>query len=173
MILCGGVPRLSAKALRLLSSLWSVPGVVDHYTAALLSCEAGDATLVLAAHYLAWLAGRSQHQQPMATVKTAMLDMLCKVVVTSKTKTAANILHQLAPLLRLVTHQEFKETLLPVMAKALLRSPEISLSCVGPILAGLSLDLSPYVPDLSKHFATNLNSKVIKQNINPSPIQYL
>eukprot|EP00092_Neocalanus_flemingeri_P021121 GFUD01022885.1.p1 GENE.GFUD01022885.1~~GFUD01022885.1.p1 ORF type:complete len:401 (-),score=126.99 GFUD01022885.1:264-1466(-) len=92
-------------------------------------------------------------------VKKFLLDVLTKTILPSKSKVSVVSLKQLSPFLRLLTHEEFKTLLLPVMTKAMLRSPEIALSAVGSILASMSLDLSVYVSDLSKTFSTNLRSK--------------
>lgn len=53
------------------------------------------------------------------------------------------------PLLRLVDHDFFKETLLPAIQKAILRNPEIALESVGNALQGLNIDLSQYVAEVS------------------------
>ena len=87
--------------------------------------------LVLASRFLAFLASK---QLPLDNIKTSMLEALNKNIISSKTKTQDTILYQLAPLLKLVKHEEFQKLLLPVMSKALLRSPEIALSAVGEFI---------------------------------------
>ncbi len=63
----------------------------------------------------------------------------------------SNLFQCLVPLLRMADHAAFKETVLPAMQKAMLRNPEIVLESIGSILAGLNIDLSQYVADVSKH----------------------
>ena len=63
------------------------------------------------------------------------------------------------PLLRHVTHEEFKASLLPAIQKAMLRNPEIVLLSVAHILDGLNIDLSQYVEEFKKSFGTNLHAK--------------
>ena len=46
-------------------------------------------------------------------------------------------------------HADFKESLLPLMQKAMLRNPEIVLESVALILEGLNIDLSQYVSEVS------------------------
>ena len=72
---------------------------------------------------------------------------------------SAVLLAELAPFLRLVTHQEFKDQLLPVLQKQLLRSPEVVLSSVATVLAAVSLDLSVYAGELLAGFLPSLKSK--------------
>ena len=64
------------------------------------------------------------------------------------------------PFLCLLTHDDFKQHLLPALQKAMLRNPEIIIDSVGHILSGLSLDLSRYSGDeLTKGLFANLRSK--------------
>ena len=51
-------------------------------------------------------------------------------------------------MLRLLDHSDFKEALLPLMQKAMLRNPEIVLESVANILEGLNIDLSQYVAEV-------------------------
>jgi len=155
LVMCSGAPKLAAKATKILTGLWEIEGLADKYSAAVLASEATVNLLVLASRFLGFL---SSKQLPLDNIKTSMLEALNKNVVSSKTKTQDTILYQLAPLLKLVNRQEFSKIMLPVMSKALLRSPEIALSAVGPILSGLSIDLSQYAGDVSKPFVTSLNS---------------
>ena len=131
LVMCSGAPKLASKGAKILTGLWELEGVADKYSKAILSSEATVNLLVLASRFLAFLASK---QLPLDNIKTSMLEALNKNIISSKTKTQDTILYQLAPLLKLVKHEEFQKLLLPVMSKALLRSPEIALSAVGEFI---------------------------------------
>lgn len=63
------------------------------------------------------------------------------------------------PFLRRLTHDDFKDQLLPALQKSMLRNPEIIIDSVAHILSGLSLDLSRYSEEISKGLFANLHSK--------------
>ena len=63
-------------------------------------------------------------------MKTFLLDVLTKTLLPSKTKLSKESVNKLSPFLRLLNHDEFKGTVLPVMNKAMLRSPEVAISTV-------------------------------------------
>lgn len=81
------------------------------------------------------------------------MDTFIKVAVSVKVKPSIYIVDECRPLLRQLTHDEFKSQLLPAIQKAMLRNPEIILECVGHIISGLSLDLSQYASDIGKSLA--------------------
>lgn len=64
------------------------------------------------------------------------------------------ILDQTRPLLRQLSHDDFKELILPALKKSLLRNPEVILEAVARLCSGLNLDLSQYVEELSKLLAS-------------------
>ena len=154
IIACAGASKQELKAAKLLTSLLAT--VQDQYVSSLLAMDGSTNSLILGARLLATQGLSVENTEQ---VRAAMTDTLVKTVLTSKTKVAAESLRQAGPFLRLLSHQQFKEELLPVISKALLRSPETALSAVGAVLAGLSLDLSVYVAELGKTFATSLRSK--------------
>lgn len=59
-----------------------------------------------------------------ADFQSAVLDLYIKTVLMSKSKPQQHILDKSSSLLRLVSHSEFKELLLPTVQKTMLRSPE-------------------------------------------------
>ena len=101
----------------------------------------------------------NKNTELLTSLKPAMLDTFIKLVVSSKTKPDGYLVELCGPLLKLLTHEDFKGLLLPAILKAMLRSPEIVLGSVGLILASVSLDLSTYAADLGKPIATCLHSK--------------
>lgn len=79
-----------------------------------------------------------------------LLDVFIKVAISCKIKPAVFIIEESQPLLKYITHEEFKKSLLPAMQKAMLRNPEIILECVGHVMLRLSLDLSQYAKEIGK-----------------------
>jgi hypothetical protein len=71
----------------------------------------------------------------------------------------SSIFQSLSPLLKLVTHSELKELLLPAMTKSMLRNPEIVMEAIANILAGLSVDLSQYAQEVSLRTDTSVTPR--------------
>ena len=69
-------------------------------------------------------------------LKKAALDNINKVVIGSRQRTDEHVVRNAAPLLKHVTHEEFKELLLAPMQKSMLRNPEIVLGTIAIILQG-------------------------------------
>lgn len=87
------------------------------------------------------------------------LDAFIKSMVSVKVKPDKAHILGCYPLLKITTHEQFKGSLLPALQKSMLRSPEVILECVGLVITGLNLDLSPYAMDLGKSLIANLHSK--------------
>ena len=92
-------------------------------------------------------------------LKRSALENLNKVVIASRQRTDEHIVRNAAPLLKHVTHEEFKELLLAPMQKSMLRNPEIVLGTIAIILENVNLDLSRYVDELKKPLGANLHAK--------------
>lgn len=92
-------------------------------------------------------------------LQTNTIDPFIKLTISCKKKPDLYVVHNAVPLLRRISHDEFKSQLLPALQKAMLRNPEIIIESVGYILSGLSLDLSQYSQDISKGLFANLHSK--------------
>lgn len=78
------------------------------------------------------------------------MDTFIKTLISCKTKPLKTIVEACYPLLKKITHEQFKGLLLPALQKAMLRNPEIIIECVGLVLSGISLDLSQYAGDVGK-----------------------
>uniref|UniRef100_W5M0K4 Stalled ribosome sensor GCN1-like N-terminal domain-containing protein n=1 Tax=Lepisosteus oculatus TaxID=7918 RepID=W5M0K4_LEPOC len=76
----------------------------------------------------------------------------------SKSKPQNHILERCAPVLRHVSHAEFKELLLPALQKSLLRSPENAMETISSLLSSVTLDLSQYAMDIGKGLASQLKA---------------
>ena len=62
--------------------------------------------------------------------KSTLLDLLVKLVISNKIKTQPHVLRSLLPLFKTITHDEFKNSLLPTMSKAMLRNPELVMEAI-------------------------------------------
>ena len=143
---------------RLNQSWKHLPGIEAQYWAAISSTEASSQSLVFGCAILERLHAANQ-TETVAAMKQWMLDSFIKLVVSTKVKPDGYLVEQCRPLLKRLTHDDFKSLLLPAILKALLRSPEICLGSVGQILGAFSLDLSLYAADLGKPIAASLHSK--------------
>lgn len=88
-----------------------------------------------------------------------ILEAFIKVAISCKKKPQLYVVEAAAPFLRRLSHEDFKEQLLPAVQKAMLRNPEIIIDSVSRILSGTNLDLSRYSENISKGLFANLHSK--------------
>lgn len=95
----------------------------------------------------------------LSSMTKSILDSFIKLTISTKVKPDDYVVELCTPLLKHLTHEEFKGLLLPAILKAMLRNPEIILYSVSKVLSVLSLDLSSYSNDLGKPIATCLHSK--------------
>ncbi|XP_074594708.1 stalled ribosome sensor GCN1-like [Brevipalpus obovatus] len=78
-------------------------------------------------------------------------------MAASKYKLPIQVITEGSPaFLKQVNHDDFRDKLLPTLKRAILRNPEISLEFTSHLLSRLSMDLSPYGPELGKIFGTHL-----------------
>ena len=91
-------------------------------------------------------------------LKSYLIDNLVKLVVSHKGRASSHVLLSLSPFLKTITHDDFKGQLLQPMLKAMLRNPEMVMESFSIILGNLGIDLSQYVTEFSKPFATQLHA---------------
>ncbi|OWK14094.1 hypothetical protein Celaphus_00000247 [Cervus elaphus hippelaphus] len=89
---------------------------------------------------------------------SALLDFYVKNILMSKVKPQKYLLDNCTPLLRYMSHSEFKDLVLPTIQKSLLRSPENVIETISSLLAAVTLDLSQYALDIGKGLAGQLKS---------------
>jgi len=159
VICSGGNVKLQNKMEKILSELWKQDGITERYAEMIMNSDSSLHTLVLGSTLVKFMTKHQTEVNTVDKVKQFLLGILSKTVLTSKTRPREDLLRQLSPLLSTIQHDEFKSTLLPVMNKYLLRSPEIGLMCVSCIIDGLAIDMSSYAADLGKTFASSLKSK--------------
>uniref|UniRef100_A0A8C7B111 GCN1 activator of EIF2AK4 n=1 Tax=Neovison vison TaxID=452646 RepID=A0A8C7B111_NEOVI len=142
-------------AVKKLSKLWKEnPGLVEQYLSAILSLEPNQNY----AGMLGLLVQFCTTHKELDVVNHALLDFYMKNILMSKVKPQKYLLDNCAPLLRYMSHAEFKDLILPTIQKSLLRSPENVIETISSLLASVTLDLSQYALDIVKGLASQLKS---------------
>ncbi|XP_015280782.1 PREDICTED: translational activator GCN1 [Gekko japonicus] len=145
-------------AVKKLNRLWKEnPGLVDKYLSVILGLEANQGYAAM----LGLLVQFCTSQKELGIInryKSSLLDFYMKTILMSKTKPQKHLLDNCAPLLRYVSHTEFKDLMLPALQKSLLRSPENAIETISCLLASVTLDLSQYALDIVKGLASQLKS---------------
>ncbi|XP_013411317.1 eIF-2-alpha kinase activator GCN1 [Lingula anatina] len=90
--------------------------------------------------------------------KGHFVEQYLKGVLGSRTKPAVHLLESCKEFLRHISHEDFKDKILPAVQKAMLRNPEIVLQAFSYMLGGVTLDLSSYAAEVAKPIATQLHS---------------
>ncbi|XP_024940665.1 eIF-2-alpha kinase activator GCN1 isoform X2 [Cephus cinctus] len=151
--------KLSEKVYTLFTHEWKlVPAIEEKYIEVLMKLEASNGVIVLASLLTRYLV-ETKKDDLIDKLKPSMIEALIKVSISCKKKPELYVVDAAASLLKRVSHEEFKNLLLPALQKAMLRNPEIIIESVGRILSGMSLDLSQYSQDISKGLFANLHSK--------------
>ena len=117
----------------MLKDMWAKQEIQDKYVEVVTSSEPSLNLCILGSNLLSSLSTMSSDLN-MSKVKAFLVDVLTKTILPSKTKVSVSSVKQLSPFLRLLTHDEMKTSLVPVMNKAMLRSPEVALSTVRYLL---------------------------------------
>ncbi|XP_038618375.1 eIF-2-alpha kinase activator GCN1 [Tachyglossus aculeatus] len=145
-------------AVKKLNKLWKEnPGLVDQYLAVILSLEPNQNYAGMLGLLVQFCTGHKE-MDVVNRHKSALLEFYVKNILMSKTKPQKHLLDRCAPLLRYVSHSEFKDQVLPILQKSLLRSPENVIGTVSSLLASVNLDLSQYALDVVKGLASQLKS---------------
>ncbi|KAL0610568.1 eIF-2-alpha kinase activator GCN1 [Plecturocebus cupreus] len=154
-------------AVKKLTKLWKEnPGLVEQYLSAILSLEpnqsyAGMLGLLVqfcTSHKETDVVSRHKASARAKSWKGTLLDFYMKNILMSKVKPPKYLLDSCAPLLRYLSHSEFKDLILPTIQKSLLRSPENVIETISSLLASVTLDLSQYALDIVKGLASHLKS---------------
>ena len=112
-----------------MKDMWAKQDIQDKYVAAITASDPSLNICILGSNLLASLSAMSADTN-MSKVKTFLVEVLIKTILPSKAKVSVASVQQLSPFLRLLTHDEMASMLMPVMNKAMLRSPEVALSTV-------------------------------------------
>ncbi|XP_071447058.1 stalled ribosome sensor GCN1 [Hetaerina americana] len=150
----------SRKAYQTLSMTWSlVPECIDMCSNILTGTSEPSAQNTILGAYLIQYLSAEKKVDLINKYKGPLTTSVAKVAIGSKVKPPPYLIRECEPLLRHASHEEFRETMLPALQKAMLRSPEVALESVGILLSKLSLDLSRYAIDLGRNIIANLHSK--------------
>ncbi|KAF7989110.1 hypothetical protein HCN44_007420 [Aphidius gifuensis] len=152
--------KLTKKLDMLFVNLWTNSNhkIINIYTNTLSKMESNNGQIVLINLIIKFII-TINNEILIDTFKEKILDAFIKLTISCKKKPQLFVVDASYPLLNRITHDEFKNQLLPAMQRGMLRNPELIIGSVGHILSGLSIDLSKYSEDLSKGFFSNLYSK--------------
>ncbi|XP_064653044.1 stalled ribosome sensor GCN1-like [Lineus longissimus] len=152
-------PIIDTAMYRKSSRLWKeFPDSLEHYLTKLSSSELGVYKICLIGCVMKHL-GRLKDIETINKNKATFLESYNKDVLGGKTKPAIHVLDCAKNLLRHVTHEEFKEMIMPYMKKMMLRNPEIIIDTVSHLLSSVSIDLSQYAADLVSQLGSQLHVK--------------
>ncbi|XP_061459241.1 stalled ribosome sensor GCN1 [Rhineura floridana] len=145
-------------AVKKLNRLWKEnPELVDQYLSVILGLEANQGYAAMLG-LLVQFCTTQKELDVINRYKGALLDFYMKTILMSKTKPPKHLLDNCVPLLRYLSHSEFKDLVLPALQKSLLRSPENAIETISSLLASVTLDLSQYALDIVKGLAGQLKS---------------
>lgn len=152
--------KLRKKVEALFTYQWKIAktNVDQQYVDTLISAEANEGVIALSGLLTTYLIA-SDKADLVDKLKTSILGTFIKVCVSCKKKPDLYIVDTAVPFLKRISHDDFKDQMLPALQKAMLRNPEIIIEAVGRILTSLSLDLSRYTKDISKGLFANLHAK--------------
>ncbi|XP_038201038.1 eIF-2-alpha kinase activator GCN1 [Arvicola amphibius] len=145
-------------AMKKLTKLWKEnPELVEQYFSAILSLEPNQNYAGMLGLLVQFCTNRKE-MDVVSQHKSTLLDFYVKNILMSKVKPPKYLLDNCAPLLRFMSHSEFKDLILPTIQKSLLRSPENVIETISSLLASVTLDLSQYALDIVKGLANQLKS---------------
>lgn len=157
-VLGGGNKHTVNGILKKFRHLWKENSeLAQQYLATTMSLEQNQLHLAM----LGVLVQYCTDEKDIATInkhKNGILELYVKTVLLSKIKPPKYLLERCEPLLRHVSHQEFKGSLLPTVHKSILRSPENVIETISYLLSSVTLDLSQYAVDIVKGLASQLKS---------------
>lgn len=80
--------------------------------------------------------------------RETFLDMYVKDVLNAKEKPVKGLIEAFLPLFPKLSHEDFKNVVIPTAVKMLKRNPELVLESVGVLLQSTNLDLSRYATEI-------------------------
>ncbi|OCT98218.1 hypothetical protein XELAEV_18010449mg [Xenopus laevis] len=159
MEILGGLHKHAVDgSVKKMNNLWKEnAGLVERYLDTALSLEPNQ--------YLAGILGlavqfcmKQKEMEVLNKCRNNLLDFYVKTILMSKGKPQKYVIDSCVPLLQLLSHSEFKEQVLPVLQKSLLRSPENVIDTISSLFSSVNLDLSQYAGELGKGLAGQLKS---------------
>uniref|UniRef100_A0A8U8BXP6 Uncharacterized protein n=1 Tax=Geospiza parvula TaxID=87175 RepID=A0A8U8BXP6_GEOPR len=154
-VLGGSHKQAVDGAVKKLNRLWKEnQDLVDQYLSVILGLEPNQSYAAMLGLVVQFCTAQKE-MDIIKRYKSALLDFYLKTILMSKTKPQKHVLDSCSPLLRYVSHAEFKDSVLPTLQKSLLRSPENVTETISCLLVSVNLDLSQYALDIMKGLAKN------------------
>ncbi|RWS09505.1 Translational activator GCN1-like protein [Dinothrombium tinctorium] len=154
---------INSKAYNLLSTFWSNSFPIEDYIEHLANINTDTDTafnLFILWSFIIQYASSVKKSQLIVRHKGIICDLLLKHVIGTKNKLSVDVIAKGSRFaIKQITHEEFKEKVLPAIHRSVLRNPEVVLEFIPTLIGNLSLDLSPYAFEIGKMFATQLHSK--------------
>ncbi|XP_030044919.1 eIF-2-alpha kinase activator GCN1, partial [Microcaecilia unicolor] len=159
MEVLGGANRHAVQGtLKRLRKLWKQnPGLVDQYFSTTFCLELHQSYAAMLGILVQFCTSQKE-MEVIRRYKSSLLDFYIKMVLMSKQKPEKHVLDACGPLVRHISHTEFKDLMLPTLQKSLLRSPENVIQTISSLLMSVTLDLSQYAMDIGKGLANQLKS---------------
>ncbi|OXB71660.1 UNVERIFIED_CONTAM: hypothetical protein H355_015599, partial [Colinus virginianus] len=161
-VLGGSHKQAVVGAVKKLNRLWKEnQDLVDQYLSVILGLEPNQSYAAMLGLLVQFCTAQKE-TDIIKRHKSALLDFYVKTILMSKTKPQKHVLDSCSPLLRYISHAEFKDILLPTLQKSLLRSPENVIETISCLLLSVNLDLSQYALDIVKGLAGHLKSNSVQ-----------
>ncbi|NXK45456.1 GCN1 kinase, partial [Chauna torquata] len=161
-VLGGSHKQAVAGAVKKLNRLWKEnQDLVDQYLSVILGLEPNQSYAAMLGLVVQFCTAQKEIDI-IKRHKSALLDFYMKTILMSKTKPQKHVLDSCSPILRYVSHTEFKDLVLPTLQKSLLRSPENVIETISCLLLSVNLDLSQYALDIVKGLASHLKSNSVQ-----------
>uniref|UniRef100_A0A8C3UHX5 GCN1 activator of EIF2AK4 n=1 Tax=Catharus ustulatus TaxID=91951 RepID=A0A8C3UHX5_CATUS len=161
-VLGGSHKQAVDGAVKKLNRLWKEnQELVDQYLSVILGLEPNQSYAAMLGFVVQFCTAQKE-MDIIKRYKSALLDFYLKTILMSKTKPQKHVLDSCSPLLRYMSHPEFKDSVLPTLQKSLLRSPENVIETISCLLVSVNLDLSQYALDIVKGLASHLKSNSVQ-----------
>ncbi|NXE34968.1 GCN1 kinase, partial [Ptilorrhoa leucosticta] len=161
-VLGGSHKQAVDGAVKKLNGLWKEnQDLVDQYLSVILGLEPNQSYAAMLGLVVQFCTAQKE-MDIIKRYRSALLDFYLKTILMSKTKPQKHVLDSCSPLLRYMSHAEFKDSVLPTLQKSLLRSPENVIETISCLLISLNLDLSQYALDIVKGLASHLKSNSVQ-----------
>lgn len=156
----GGNEKVSERAQQLITTYWSQNDAIEQqYFDRLLSLEPASSVIVFLSAIVRYRLNKDDSDTILTQNKEKLIEHFIKGLITVKVKPNAALFTSCSQLLKSLSDDEFKKSILPALQRAMLRSPEIILQGVGAIIHEIEIDCSEFAFDLGKTLITNLYSK--------------
>uniref|UniRef100_A0A8C9FXS7 GCN1 activator of EIF2AK4 n=1 Tax=Pavo cristatus TaxID=9049 RepID=A0A8C9FXS7_PAVCR len=154
-VLGGSHKQAVVGAVKKLNRLWKEnQDLVDQYLSVILGLEPNQSYAAMLGLVVQFCTAQKE-TDIIKRHKSALLDFYVKTILMSKTKPQKHVLDSCSPLLRYVSHAEFKDLLLPTLQKSLLRSPENVIESECHHCASLCQGAPAFVHHVLGHLKSN------------------